>query len=86
MRILIIGASQGTGALAVAAALTRWHEVTAFARSPDKLAILHAKLEKTKGDFHDKASVEGAVPGHDAVIITASATSLNSAKFVPEPS
>ncbi|WP_394842064.1 hypothetical protein LZC95_33925 [Pendulispora brunnea] len=44
MRILIVGASKGTGALAVEAALARGHEVTAFARSAEKLAIEHPKL------------------------------------------
>jgi putative NADH-flavin reductase len=83
MRILVVGASQGTGALAVKSALARGHEVTAFARSPDKLAIDHPKLAKLRGDFHDKASVEGAVRGHDAVIITASATSLAGFKKNP---
>src|SRR6185312_15883063 len=33
--------------------------------------------------FHDKASVDGAVPGHDAVIITASATALKAFKENP---
>jgi len=83
MRILVIGASQGTGALAVRAALARGHEVTAFARSPEKLADQHPKLTRKKGDFHDKASVDGAVPGHDAVIITASATALKAFKENP---
>jgi uncharacterized protein YbjT (DUF2867 family) len=83
MRILMIGASQGTGALAVRAALDRGHEVTAFARSPQKLAIEHPKLRKIVGDFHQQASVEGAVPGHDAVIITASATSLKAFRDNP---
>ncbi len=46
MRILIIGASTGTGALAVKAALERGHEVTAFARSPEKLKLLHPKLSR----------------------------------------
>jgi uncharacterized protein YbjT (DUF2867 family) len=83
MRILIIGASQGTGALAVQAALARGHEVTAFARSPDKLGVEHAKLTRLKGDFHQKASVDAAVAGHDAVIVTASATSLKAFKENP---
>jgi uncharacterized protein YbjT (DUF2867 family) len=83
MRILVIGASQGTGALAVEAALARGHEVTAFARSPEKLALENPRLARARGDFHDKASVEGVVPGHDAVIITASSTSLKGFKRKP---
>jgi uncharacterized protein YbjT (DUF2867 family) len=35
------------------------------------------------GDFHQAASVEQAVPGHDAVIVTASATSLSAFKDNP---
>ena len=73
MRILIIGASKGTGALAVKAALKLGHEVTAFARSPEKLDLVNPKLTKVKGDFHNNGDVERAVPGHDAVIVTASA-------------
>jgi uncharacterized protein YbjT (DUF2867 family) len=76
-RILVIGASQGTGALAVRNALDRGHEVTAFSRSPQKLALEHARLKKVPGDFHQPASVEAAVPGHDAVIITTSPSRLS---------
>lgn len=83
MKIVVLGASQGTGALAVRAALDRGHQVTAFARSPEKLALAHASLTRLKGDFHDRASVEGAVQGHDAVIITASATKLSAFKEQP---
>ena len=73
MRILVVGASKGTGALAVKAALERGHEVTAFARSPERLELEHPKLTKVKGDFHNNEDVERVVPGHDAVIVTASA-------------
>ncbi len=83
MNILIIGASQGTGALAARAALDKGHRVTAFARSPQKLALDHPQLRKVSGDFHQAASLEGAVPGHDAVIVTASATSLRAFKENP---
>ena len=83
MNILVIGASQGTGALAVKLALDKGHAVTAFARSPDKLGFDHPKLTKRVGDFHDPASVAGAVPGHDAVFITASATSFKTLRNDP---
>ncbi|WP_158623738.1 NAD(P)-dependent oxidoreductase [Corallococcus llansteffanensis] len=83
MRIVVIGASQGTGALAVRTALDRGHAVTAFARSPEKLVLEHPKLTRLKGDFHQRASVEEAVRGHDAVIVTASATQLKAFKENP---
>lgn len=84
MKILVIGASQGTGALAVKAALDKGHDVSAFARSPQKLDIRSNKLTLVVGDFHDRASVVGAVKGHDAVIITASSTSMKGFKEKPD--
>src|ERR1700735_3423340 len=83
MNVLVIGASQGTGGLAVRAALDKGHHVTAFARSPQKLALEHAQLQKMAGDFHQASSVDAAVPGHDAVIVTASATRLGAFKENP---
>jgi putative NADH-flavin reductase len=83
MRICILGASQGTGAECVRAALAHGHDVTAFARSPDKLVLEHPRLTRLKGDFHARESVAGAVRGQDAVIITASATSLAGFKENP---
>ena len=83
MRILIIGASQGTGAEAAKNALERGHAVTAFARSPQKLALEHEHLSRIQGDFHQADSVAKAVPGHDAVIITASATQFKAFKENP---
>ena len=83
MRVLILGASQGTGALVCRLLLERGHEVTAFARSPQKLAIEHPKVTRRVGDFHDEASVREAVPGHDAVIITASGANLRAYKEEP---
>ena len=83
MRMCILGASQGTGAEATRTALERGHEVTAFARSPEKLALQHPRLTRLKGDFHSRDSVDGAVRGHDAVIVTASATSLRAFKENP---
>ncbi|MBV9945570.1 MAG: SDR family oxidoreductase [Myxococcales bacterium] len=76
MKLAILGASRGTGAEVVKAALARGHEVTAFARTPETLAVSHPKLIKLPGDFHRAESVGGAVRGQDAVVITASSTSL----------
>jgi uncharacterized protein YbjT (DUF2867 family) len=71
MKILVVGASQGTGALCVKAALAKGHSVSAFSRTPAKLGITHSALTKIAGDFHDEASVRGSVAGHDALIICA---------------
>jgi uncharacterized protein YbjT (DUF2867 family) len=79
----ILGASRGTGAEAARAALERGHDVTAFARQPDRLALTHPKLTKRPGNFHERESVDAAIRGHDAVIVTASSTSLKGFKENP---
>lgn len=84
MKILVLGASQGTGALCVKAALSKGHAVTAFSRSPAKLDLNDPKLTKLTGNFHEQASVRAAVEGHDAVIICASATKLSAFKEKPD--
>lgn len=83
MKILILGASKGTGAEAARTAIVRGHDVTAFARSPEKLALDHPKLTKLRGDFHVRESVDTAVRGQDAVIVTASAKSLKAFRANP---
>jgi uncharacterized protein YbjT (DUF2867 family) len=84
MKILVIGASQGTGALCVKSALAKGHGVSAFSRTPAKLDVTHPALTKIAGDFHDAASVRSAVIGHDAVIICASPTALSAIKDKPD--
>jgi uncharacterized protein YbjT (DUF2867 family) len=84
MKICILGASRGTGAEAARTALDRGHEVTAFARNPEQLVLESPKLTRLKGDFHSRESVDGAIRGHDAVIITASSTSLRGFKENPK--
>jgi uncharacterized protein YbjT (DUF2867 family) len=83
MKVLILGASRGTGAEAVRTALEHGHNVTAFARSPQRLLLEHPKLTKMQGDFHERESVNTAVRGHDAVIVTASSTNLRGFKENP---
>ena len=52
MKILVLGASQGTGALSVKAALAKGHSMSAFSRTPAKLDLTHPALTKVAGDFH----------------------------------
>jgi uncharacterized protein YbjT (DUF2867 family) len=84
MKILVLGASHGTGALCVKSALAKGHSVTAFSRTPAKLDLTHPALTKVAGDFHNAASVRNAVAGHDAVIICASPSSLGTIKEIPD--
>jgi putative NADH-flavin reductase len=84
MKIIVIGASQGTGALCVKSALAKGHQVTAFSRTPTKLSLTHPSLTKVAGDFHDPASISAAITGHDAVIVSASPSSLSTIKEKPD--
>jgi putative NADH-flavin reductase len=69
MKLLVFGSTGGTGRELVKQALKQGHEVTAFARSPDKLSDLtHPSLQVVRGDVLDPAAVEKAVAGHDAVL------------------
>jgi putative NADH-flavin reductase len=67
-RILIIGATGGTGRQLVAQALERGLEVTALVRNPSKLGVDHPRLTVVPGDVLDRASVEGAMRGQEAVV------------------
>ena len=68
MKILIIGATGGTGRHAVQQSLDQGHAVTAFVRDPTKLNITHSNLTVFEGDVMVSTSVEKAVQNQDAVI------------------
>ena len=68
MKILIIGATGGTGRELVKQALEGGHHVTAFARNPAKIRVQHEHLTVLQGDVLDLSSVEKAVKGQDAVL------------------
>ena len=67
-RVLIIGASGGTGRELVAEALERGYQVTAFVRHPAGVTVEHPHLTVVRGDVLDAASLDAAVPGHEAVV------------------
>ena len=68
MKIVVFGASRGTGLKVVEQALEAGHNVTAFVRTPSSVNIKHANLTVFQGDSMDAAAVEKAVAGQDAVI------------------
>ncbi|MFL6299093.1 MAG: NAD(P)-dependent oxidoreductase [Terriglobales bacterium] len=67
MKLLIFGATGGTGRQLVDQALAQGHEVTAFVRNPAKMPTEHEKLKVVKGNVKDCHSVGAAVASQDAV-------------------
>ena len=69
MRILVIGATGGSGRAVCDSLLERGHRVTALARSatamPDR-----ERLERVDGDAADVGLLGRVMPGHDAVVVT----------------
>jgi putative NADH-flavin reductase len=68
MKLLVIGATGGTGRELVKQALQQGHSVTAFVRNPEKLALTHHNLRIAKGDVTDYPAVEQAVAAKDAIL------------------
>lgn len=69
-KVLVVGATGGTGRATVEALLERGFRVTAFSRHAESLDIDSDRLTRINGDATNPADVEQAVAGHDAVIIT----------------
>jgi putative NADH-flavin reductase len=67
-RLLIVGATGGTGRQLVAEALERGHVVTALVRDASKLEMQHERLRVVQGDVLDYPSIDAAVREQDAVI------------------
>jgi putative NADH-flavin reductase len=67
-RILIVGATGGTGRQLVAQALERGHLVTALVRDPSALRVEHPRLQVMRGDVLDYPSVEAAMQTQEVVI------------------
>lgn len=74
MKILVFGASGGTGRELVTQALDQGHVVTAFVRNPFKINdIQHENLAVVSGDILNQEDVGGAVAGHEAVLFAVGA-------------
>ncbi|HKP74512.1 MAG TPA: SDR family oxidoreductase [Longimicrobiaceae bacterium] len=68
MKVVVFGATGGTGRELVKQALGHGHTVRAFVRNPDRLKVIHHRLEVITGDVHDAKAVAEAVRGHDAAL------------------
>jgi putative NADH-flavin reductase len=72
MKLAVFGATGGTGPFVLREAVLRGHEVTAFARSPEKLAAPSTLASIVTGDARDLDAAAAAAQGQDAVIMTVS--------------
>jgi putative NADH-flavin reductase len=68
MKILIIGATRGTGLQILQQALAKDHDTTVLARSPQKITVEHERLQVMQGDIRDDHAVGSAAEGQDVVI------------------
>ena len=68
MKLIVFGATGGSGRQIVEQALAAGHDVKAFARNPAALAIKHPRLTTVKGDALDFTLVSQALAGQDAVL------------------
>jgi uncharacterized protein YbjT (DUF2867 family) len=70
MKVIVFGASGTLGRVVTRHLIDNGHEVTAFARRPEKLGSMQANLRLMAGDALDPDAVADAVAGHDAVVVT----------------
>ena len=84
MKLVVFGASGGTGREIIGQALDQGHEVTAFVRDPKKLVIKHSKLHIIEGDaLKDQSAIANAIAERDAIICALGvANSLKSAGLI----
>jgi putative NADH-flavin reductase len=68
MKLVVLGATGGTGLEIVKQAIERGHSVTALVRSPDRLADFRDRITIRQGDLLDRGELEKAIIGHDAVV------------------
>lgn len=67
-RVLIVGATGGTGRQLVTQALERGYAVTALVRDPSRMQVEHPRLTLVQGDVLDAAAVAAAMRGQEAVL------------------
>src|SRR6266404_6674135 len=68
MKLVVLGATGGTGLEIVRQAIERGHSVTALVRSPDRLKAFRSRITVEQGDLLNRAELEKVIRGHDAVL------------------
>jgi putative NADH-flavin reductase len=68
MKLVVLGATGGTGMEIVRQAIEHGHSVTAFVRSPDRLKPFRDRITVKQGDLLNGAELERVIEGHDAAL------------------
>ena len=68
MKLVVLGATGGTGLEVVRQAIDRGHTVTALVRSPDRLKPFQDRIRIEQGDLLSSSDLGRAIQGHDAVV------------------
>lgn len=68
MKVLIFGGTGESGILTVQRTLAAGHDVTVYARSPEKLVIRDHRLRIVEGELNDVPAIHKSMQGQDAVI------------------
>ena len=68
MKLFVLGATGGIGLEIVRQAVARHHSVTAFVRSPDRLAAFQGRIAFEQGDLLSTSELERAIQGNDAIL------------------
>ena len=76
MRFTVLGATGGIGKLLLPLALEHGHEVTAFARAPEKITRNGGRLRILGGDLYNTSQMADAIRGSDAVLSAFGPTTL----------
>src|SRR5712675_937864 len=68
LKLVVLGATGGTGLEIVRKALEYGHSVAALVRSPERLKPFQDRITVTQGDLLNSVELERAIQGHDAVV------------------
>src|SRR5712692_8438347 len=68
MKLVVLGATGGTGQEIVRQAIEHGHSVTAFVRSPERLNPFRDRITVKQGNLLDAAELGPVIKGHDAVL------------------
>src|SRR5438552_5701265 len=68
MKLVVLGATGGTGLEIVRQAVEHGHSVTALVRSPERLQPLRDRITIKRGDLLNGTDLEAVIQGQDAVL------------------